>query len=151
MPPFPRVKVIPTEVVAAATPVWFVKPFTVAMNVELASALPVLRAMVTPFNVKVCVAAAVVKAMNPVSSTTVWLFLIAVALVSPLLLLIALMTLSMEDWAPTVTEMPLIVRLVRAAKAVLLTAFPCKTLAPRSAVLILEIENATVSLALAPI
>ena len=44
---------MPTELVAATIPVWLLKPFTVAMKVELASALPVLSAIVTPFKVSV--------------------------------------------------------------------------------------------------
>ena len=71
VPPLPRVKVIPTELVAARTPVWLVNPFTVAMNVELAAALPVLSEIVMPFKVNVCAAAAVVSAIKPVSVTTV--------------------------------------------------------------------------------
>ncbi len=95
VPPLDRVKVTPTELVAATTPDWLLNPLTVATNVEALAALPVLRAIVRPFRVKVCTAPAVVSAMKPVSTTTVWLFLSAVALLSPELLLIALMTPSM--------------------------------------------------------
>ena len=52
-PPLERVKVTPTELVAATTPVWLVKPFTVATKVDAPSAFAVLKEIATPFNVNV--------------------------------------------------------------------------------------------------